>query len=541
MTADSFRFLGLAFASADLLFEIDDGGKVAFCAGAGGRLAGQTEIELMGRSWLELFAPQDHAMAEALIAGLVNGERRGPVDLQLAKPVDGQMRLAGLSAFRLPQVAPKISCALSLGARLAPSHRSSSGALMSRRDFEGMAGALIEAARVDGVQLELSLVELNGLERSRAGLSSSEAEGLDRRVTGALRAESYADAAADLGEQRFAVLRKPDGEADGMARRLTRVLGAAVQPVAHAIPVDEIAAPSRAMRALRFSLDTFLTEGPDRLAGSLSDMVGQSVERTVAQAGAFGALVRDRRFKLVFQPVISLADRSVHHHEVLVRFDGDRSPFAMIRMAEELDIIEHLDLAVAQTAIARLRADRSLTLAVNVSGRTIVSQPFLKALHSELKDPAIGQRLMVEITESSAIDDLATAQRHVESLQALGAKVCLDDFGSGAASFAYLQQLPIDVVKIDGSYVRELASSGRDGAMIRHLVGLCHELGVEVVAEMVEAQPIEDVLRRAGVDYAQGWLYGQPTPEPAWPNLRADPPPVRRQGVTESWGVSAKG
>ena len=83
--------------------------------------------------------------------------------------------------------------------------------------------------------------------------------------------------------------------------------------------------------------------------------------------------------------------------------------------------------------------------------------------------------------------------------------MCIDDFGAGAASLGYLKQLSVDVVKIDGAYVRDLAGSGRDDAMIRHLVGLCHELNVTTVAEMVETQDVAEILRRAGVDYAQGW------------------------------------
>ena len=292
------------------------------------------------------------------------------------------------------------------------------------------------------------------------------------------------------------------------------------------------------MRALRFSLDKFLADGSPPESSTLSEVVGHSVEKTVAQAGAFGALVRARRFKLVFQPVIAIDDGSVHHHEVLVRFDGDRSPFAMIRMAEELDIIEHLDCAVAEEAVLRLRADptKKLRLAVNVSGRTIVNPSFVDSVTKLTAQGDLRGRLMFEVTESAAIDDLHRAQRHIAALQAMGLKVCLDDFGSGASSFAYLQQLNVDVVKIDGSYVRELASSGRDGAMIRHLVGLCHELGVEVVAEMVETQAIEDVLRRAGVDYAQGWLYGQASSEPAYPAPRPSPSAARRRGSVDQWG-----
>ncbi|HEX4095652.1 MAG TPA: EAL domain-containing protein, partial [Caulobacteraceae bacterium] len=136
--------------------------------------------------------------------------------------------------------------------------------------------------------------------------------------------------------------------------------------------------------------------------------------------------------------------------------------------------------------------------------------------------------------ESAAIDDLTVAQRHVRALQEMGFEICLDDFGAGAASFAYLRQLSVNVVKIDGSYVRELTSSGRDDAMIRHLVGLCRELGVATVAEMVETSAVETILRQAGVDYAQGWLYGQPASEPTAPAKTARN--GRRMGAVEQWG-----
>jgi EAL domain-containing protein (putative c-di-GMP-specific phosphodiesterase class I) len=240
----------------------------------------------------------------------------------------------------------------------------------------------------------------------------------------------------------------------------------------------------------------------------------------------------------MFQPVVLLADNSIHHHEVLVRFDRDRSPFAMIRMAEELDIIESLDRAVADEAIKRLRADASgkLRLAVNVSGRTIVSGGFLKMIERLSRGADLAGRLIFEVTESAVIDDLPQAQRHVLALQQMGFHVCLDDFGSGAASYGYLQQLSVDVVKIDGAYVRELTRSGRDDAMIRHLVSLCRELNVATVAEMVETRDVADALRRAGVDYAQGWLFGQPEREPQTVVAAPQAVPARRRGAVDQWG-----
>jgi EAL domain-containing protein (putative c-di-GMP-specific phosphodiesterase class I) len=273
-------------------------------------------------------------------------------------------------------------------------------------------------------------------------------------------------------------------------------------------------------------------------ATSLSEVLDLSLQDTVAKAGTFEALVRERRFELMFQPVVLLADSSIHHHEVLVRFDRDRSPFAMIRMAEELDIIESLDRAVVDESIKRLRADQTgqLRLAVNVSGRTIISPGYIRMLERQARDGDLAGRLMFELTESAAIDDLGAAQRHVQTLQRLGFQICLDDFGAGAASYGYLQQLSVDVVKIDGAYVRELTRSGRDDAMIRHLVSLCRELNVATVAEMVETAEVADALRRAGVDYAQGWLFGQPEPEPLGLAPRSPPVVARRRGAVEQWG-----
>jgi PAS domain S-box-containing protein len=532
LPADQFRLLGLAFAVADFLFEVDKHGRITFAAGAGKRISGHSDAALVGRPWTELFAPEDRTVAAAVLAGLEDGERRGPVDLQL----DGRDTWVAFSAFRLPQLAPRRSCALTLTARQGRPQRD--GLLLGRSDFEVLANNLVDVARAGGLQLELGLVEFAGLDRRREGLPPELAATLERQVAGALRAEAYGDAAAELGEQRFAVLRKKGDPPEALARRLSRVLGVALEPTAHVVAVDSLASPARMMRALRFSLDNFLAEGAPPEASSLSDVVGQSVEKAVAEAGAFGALVASRRFKTVFQPVVSLADGSVHHHEILVRFDGERSPFAMIRMAEELDLIEHLDCAIAEEAARKLKEDRRgrLRLAANVSGRTIVSPSFVEAVAALARDGDLAGRLMFEVTESAAIDDLGRAQRHIAALQAMGLRVCLDDFGAGASSFAYLQQLNVDVVKIDGSYVRELASSDRDDAMIRHLVGLCHELKVDTVAEMVETQATEDALRRAGVDYAQGWLYGQATAQPAYPPPRPAVAAARRLGEVESWG-----
>ena len=204
-------------------------------------------------------------------------------------------------------------------------------------------------------------------------------------------------------------------------------------------------------------------------------------------------------------------------------------------------MIEPLDIAVVGETVARLAASPNLRLAANVSGRTIVSPNFVSAVRGMLaKTPLEPGQLLLEITESAAIDDLAQADRHLKALREEGCVICLDDFGAGAASLAYLQQLTLDIVKIDGRFIRELQHGGRESTFIRHLVHMCTELGVKTQAEMVENAQAEDAVRRAGVDYAQGWYYGAPASQPVQPEIHPAPPPVtpaaRRRGSVDTWG-----
>jgi EAL domain-containing protein (putative c-di-GMP-specific phosphodiesterase class I) len=175
-----------------------------------------------------------------------------------------------------------------------------------------------------------------------------------------------------------------------------------------------------------------------------------------------------------------------------------------------MDLIEPLDGAVLEETLDVLDRDPSLVLAVNVSGRSIMSEAYMARAVSLIRQhPAARGRLLFELTESAAVEDLGVADRHLQALREVGCEICLDDFGAGAASLAYLQQLRLDVLKIDGRYIRDLQHGGREATFVRHLVNMCAELKIRTLAEMVETPEAEDAVRRAGVDYAQGWLYGR--------------------------------
>ena len=535
MSIDPRRLLGLAFASADLLVELRDG-RVRLALGAAQKVMGQNEASLTGKPWTQLFSPDDQPMIDAMLACADDGVRRGPVVLRLAGAEPRHVRVI-LRA--LPENEGRVSCAVTAaqpaGPRLAP------GELQPRESFDDLAKGLFEAARVTGLELELAMVEFTGLTDLREGLAPKEAAELDVKVASAIRAESHGGSAATrLSAERFALLRQRDDQPDNMMKRLTKMVSA--EAAAHMVPLEAGGGSTRALRALRYALDDFIREGlKDAPPLTLSEAMNRSVKRTLARAGALGVAVSQRRFNLAFQPVVSLATGLAHHHEVLVRFEDGASPFALIRMAEEFDLIEELDHAIVEQAVKKLANDQDgkLKLAVNVSGRTIVSESFVDHISRLLKkhDEAKG-RIIFEVTETAAIDDLPRANQNIQGLRALGSAVCLDDFGAGSSSFAYLQQLSLDIVKIDGRYVRELADNGRDGAMVRRLVELCRDLKIRTVAEMVETSEVEDIVRGAGVDFAQGWLYGKPADKPM-PALKPSAPVAavaRRAGASESWG-----
>ena len=517
MAIGPHRLLGFAFASADLLIEIAPGGEIAFAMGASEALSGTPETRLAGHAWRDFIDPDDRRMLAMLIEGLEPGRRAGPVMVRLAAPG----RAATLTALRLPQNDGAVSCALAQ-ARYEPALFA--GRLADRAAFEALTCDLLGVANGAGRDLELSLVELDGLSAARSDSSFEAREELEAQVSALLRAQAWGGAAAtELENDRFALVRTRGETPGAFAARLGRLMGKVtdrpIAPTAGAIAVEGVERPQQMLKALRYALEAFSRDGAEWPApANFAEALNQAMDRALTDVGMLGAAISGKAFRLAFQPVVDLGARSLHHFEVLVRFGDDESPFPQIRMAEEMDLIEALDFAILESAVAVMAPAPGLKLAVNVSGRTIISPNYIaRVLALVERHPDVRGRLMFELTESAAIDDLALADRHLQALRGAGCEVCLDDFGAGAASLAYLQQLRVDVLKIDGRFIRDLQFGGRGSAFIKHLVGLCRELGVQTLAEMVETSVVEDEVRRVGVDFAQGWLYGLAADQPVAP------------------------
>jgi EAL domain-containing protein (putative c-di-GMP-specific phosphodiesterase class I) len=305
---------------------------------------------------------------------------------------------------------------------------------------------------------------------------------------------------------------------DDVASRLAEVDGGGEVAVAHRTvrmdpgPLNE----ADGGKAIRFAIQRFADSGAEGFGvGTAEDGLKLLLADTVARLTAFREIMAANSFRLVFQPILALRDREVHHWEALTRFGASESPADVIKFAEGVNVIDELDLAVVASVLTTLqaRAARGLRdrVAVNLSARTIDSDLFLAALDDVLvRHEDVRDQVLFEITETASITDLERAAKVLQRLRQRGNAVCLDDFGAGATSIPYLQQLPVDYVKIDGGHVRAIAKDSRQRAITAGIVRLCGDLEIGTIAEMIESEDQATVLEDMGVGFGQGWLFGRP-------------------------------
>lgn len=239
------------------------------------------------------------------------------------------------------------------------------------------------------------------------------------------------------------------------------------------------------------------------------------------------------------QPVVSLATGKPAYYEVLVRMYDENGelimPSGFFPSAERFGLAVDIDRWIIAEAIDNLALRRrqvpGLRYSLNLSGITLSDLGVVELVKAKLAEHALdAQALVFEVTETAAIADVARAQTFLEKLRAIGCHTALDDFGSGLSSFAYLQDLPVDCVKIDGRFVRNMAQNPVDQAMVKAMNEIAHALGKHTVAEFVEDAESLELLRAYGVDYAQGFYLGRPeivTAVPASPSAASAASPSR--------------
>ena len=247
-----------------------------------------------------------------------------------------------------------------------------------------------------------------------------------------------------------------------------------------------------------------------------------SMRQTVSWIGRIEQSLKDDSLLLYGQRALSLSDAAKSqpdYLEVLLRMRaGDRihTPEQFILAAERYGQIAAIDQFVLTRLIEQLgrsKRGHEYRVAFNISARNIVDPDFIERMVRELEQQRFPlQQLCVELTETAAIQQLALAQRGMQRLHDVGLAMVLDDFGSGWSSYQYLKRLPVDIVKVDGAFIREISSSEQDLALARSINEIAHLMGKQTVAEHVEDQATLNLVREIGFDYAQGFFVGRPEP-----------------------------
>ena len=222
-------------------------------------------------------------------------------------------------------------------------------------------------------------------------------------------------------------------------------------------------------------------------------------------------------FRLVYQGIYAMPGRRLAHVEALLRMRDEESgqlmtPNYFIPLAERSGQILEIDRWVVRECVRQLKRHPEMPpIAINVSARTLDDTSIPAYIAEQLREHGVApKRLIVELTETAALSDLADAERFIRQLRDLGCHICLDDFGAGFASFAYLKHIAADTIKIDGMFIRDLVSDEQNQIFVKAMIEVARGLGVTTIAECVQDEATLKMLEDFGVDYVQGYYLCRP-------------------------------
>ncbi|MCD8526523.1 MAG: EAL domain-containing protein [Alphaproteobacteria bacterium] len=522
------RFLAFSFASSDLLLEVGEDGKVGYALGASQGIIGVNDKTLEGMRWLDLFAAIDRPVLKTMMEKARAGQRCGPILVALNEGF-GKHTKALVTGIKMPDT-PNFYVTLGLGsvlmAKLAEQIRKDQeGKLLDKDSFAQAAMEAFDVAKSLGTDIDITLLDLAITPDKKSEFGEEGWDSFVENVSALLRSKSVdGTAAAQIADGRYSVVHDKSIDPETLKQQISQLSqdrdptgeGISVQSKTITSDVSTLSERDTA-RALIYTINEFERKGADLTIENLNSGFKSYLAANAQKIKDFQNLITRLNFQLFFQPIVDTTTLQVSHYEMLSRFEeGDTMEWVVF--GEDIGMASEFDIAVCERAINYLVFKGGVThtkFSVNLSGQSIESSAFFDKLMKQLSQhPNLSGRLMFEITESSNIKDLEKVGEFVSELQKKGFTVALDDFGSGSASFQYLQSLNVDYVKIDGKYIRKLLTSQRDASMVKNLTQMCKDLGIKVIAEFVEEEAQLNLLRSMGVDYVQGYLLGKPGPKP---------------------------
>jgi diguanylate cyclase (GGDEF)-like protein len=406
--------------------------------------------------------------------------------------------------------------------------------LLNRRRFRAELDQYVSFTARYGGQGAVMIIDIDGLKQVNDKLGHQVGDSLIRRISGSLRERvRTTDIVARLSGDEFAVL-MPQSDTAG-AMQLGEDLRAAVaegSPSASEQGTSTIsigitmfggthdAGAETVLVAADQAMYRAKEEGRNRVAlfedPEVSEIRAQRSQTTTARIR--DALTQNR-LSLATQPIRSLASGGIERYELLLRMTGESGELlpaaAFIEVAERSGMVQELDRWVVARALELLaereRAGEPVCLHVNLSGASLTDISVLEFIERRLDEgDADPRRCTFEITKSAQVEDYETAAGFADRLTEFGCEVAIDDYGAGFSPFHYLKQIPFDLIKIDGSFIRDMPRNDADQLTVKAIVEIARGLGKTTIAEFVQDDETTQMLREYGVDMAQGYHLGRP-------------------------------
>jgi PAS domain S-box-containing protein len=525
------RFVAFAFASADILLELDPNGRILFANGATKGLLGREAAQMQGLDFFNLLLPTDSHKARQVLSELDQRHRMNRTEILMRSTQQDIVPFA-MTGFRISNLRNHTYLTLRklTGDDITTDElltRDVDTGLYKTRNFVENANRRIFEAKERGETLKITMLDMPGLKELLEQLLEADAEKLLHMISDTIRAKSLdGDTAGIIDGGGYSMVH--DGSMDPQQLmndiiELTKNAdpkGMGIKVQLNTIEADPGAlSPEDSANAMLYTLNQFARKtGEEFRIDSLANSYQHLLNDTVHRISEFKQTLDDEAFQIAFQPIVDLKSGLIHHFEALVRIDSQdtfKNPFEFINFGEQSGIIGDFDLMMCQKVFEVLdtigKKGFKPVVAVNISGRSLGSMLFRDALRKLVAMNArLRKQVIFEVTESYKIEDMNSVNNFIQELRREGNLCCLDDFGTGDSSFEYLRTLQVDFVKIDGSYVREALKTTRGRHMLKAMAGLCKELEITTIGEMVEDEKEAALLWEAGVKYGQGYLFGKP-------------------------------